>query len=217
MTRPHPFDLIHDALSEAWFAEVGDVPGRLQFQQLEPVQRVLGQLAPGEAAVGAAAEEYGTLLYAIHRFWSAGRHTMELDRTIVDRMLEDGGKAGGRAAPPPTVPGGACYVQFPERLFWARIAPDATAEPLDGLFLAASEDGLEITVLAVLGLRPERGGFSQVAVTAPPQDFARAGEFARRPLFAPVLEGGDRAGVRSLLSEAELLLLTSLALAQVGR
>jgi hypothetical protein len=115
------------------------------------------------------------------------------------------------------VPHGACYLQLPERLFWARIAQDATAEPVDGLFLASGAEGGEVTVLAVLGFRPERGGFSQVTVTAPPEDFARAGSFVRRPLFAPALEGGERAGVRSLLSEAELLYLASLALTEARR
>lgn len=214
MTRPHPFDIIHEALSEEWFARAGEAAGRLEFQQLEPVQRVLGEFAAGHAAAGAAAEEYGTLLYVAHRFWRAGRHTVTLERAAVDEMLA---AAARLPAAPATVPRGACYVQLPERLFWARIAPDATAEPLDGLFLAAGADGREVTVLAVLGFRPERGGFSQVSVTAPPQDLARAGDLARRPLFAPALEGGERAGVKSLLSEAELLHLASLALAQAGR
>ena len=223
MTRPHPFDTIHDALSDQWFAEAGGPTDRLPFQQLEPVQRILGQLAPAQAAVGAAAEEYGTLLYVVHRFWHAGRHTLPLDRSAVDRMLaaDGGGAAGGEGGPGGphglTVPHGACYLQLPERLFWARIAPDATAEPLDGLFLAAGADGREVTVLAVLGFRPERGGFSQVTVTAPPEDFSRAAALARRPLFAPALEGGERAGVRSLLSEAELLHLVRLALTQARR
>jgi hypothetical protein len=222
MTRPHPFDVIHDALSEAWFAEVGEPADRLPFQQREPVQRVLGQLAPGEAAAGAAAEEYGTLLYVVHRFWRAGRPTIALDRAAVDEMLDEGGKAvrrkgGSEDSQLVTVPHGACYLQLPERLFWARIAPDATAEPLDGLFLAAGAEGREVTVLAVLGFRPERGGFSQVAVTAPPEDLARAAEFVRQPLFGAALEGGDRAGVKSLLSEAELLHLASLALMEARR
>ncbi len=210
--RPHPFDVIYGALSEEWFAEIGAPADRLPFQQLEPVQRVLGQLNLGDAeAAGAAAEEYGILLYAAHRFWSAGRHTISFDRSAVERALV------GRVTGPPTVPHGACYLQLPEHLFWTRIAQDAPAEPLDGLFLATGAAAQEITVLAVLGLRPERTGFSQIAVTAPPEDFTRAGDFARRPLFATVLEGGERAGVKSLLSEAELLHLASLALAQAAR
>ena len=117
----------------------------------------------------------------------------------------------------PDVPHRACYLQLPERLFWARISDTAAPEPLDGLFLAAGPGDREITVLAVLGLRPERGGFSQIALTVPPEDLAQAKDFVRRPRFAPVLEGGERAGVKSLVSEAELLHLAHLALAQVAR
>jgi hypothetical protein len=115
----------------------------------------------------------------------------------------------------PTVPHGACYLQLPERIFWARIADTAAPEPLDGVFLVAGPAGAELTVLAVLGLRPDRDGFSQLVVTAPAADFSHAREAARRPLFAPVLDGGDRAGLRSLVSEAELLYLAHLALAEV--
>ncbi len=212
MSRPHPFDVIHGALSEEWFSEIGDPGDRLQFQQLPPVQRVLGELKTADQeAAGAAAEEYGILLYAVHRFWQARRYSISLDRAAVEQALAI---EATRAA---EVPHGACYLQLPERLFWARIGEDVPPEPLDGMFIAAGAGGREITVLAVLGLRPERHGFSQIAVTAPPEDFVRARDFARRPLFAPVLEGGERAGVKSLTSEAELLHLANLALAHAAR
>ena len=77
--------------------------------------------------------------------------------------------------------------------------------------------GRELLVLAVLGLRPVRVGFSQISVAAPPLDVAGAARLVRRPLFAPVLEGGERAGMKSLVSDAELLHLTHLALGQIAR
>ena len=83
--------------------------------------------------------------------------------------------------------------------------------------MAPAAGGRELLVLAVLGLRPEREGFSQIAVAAPPEEVAGAARLARRPPFAPVLEGGERAGMKSLVSEAELLHLAHLALAQVAR
>ncbi len=212
MSRPHPFDVIHGALTEEWFREVGDTDDLLQFQRMAPVQRALGELKPGEAeAAGAAAEEYGILLYVTYRFWSAGRHSLALQRAAVERAL------AREATGSPQVPHGACYLQLPERLFWARIGAEVPPEPLDGLFLATSAGAREITVLAVLGWRPERSGFSQIAITARPEDFAQARQFARRPPFAPVLDGGERAGVKSLVSEAELLHLACLALAEAAR
>lgn len=217
MSRLHPFDVVADALPDGWFAEIRaaeaqgrDATDRLRFHDLAPVRSVMRQLEPaGVEAGGTAVAEYETLLYAVYRFWSAGRHSVAVGRAVVDGALA--------AGPPPTVPRGACYLQLPERLFWARIGDTAAPEPLDGVFLAAGAGDREITVLAVLGLRAGRGGFSQIAVTVPPADLARAGHFVRQPPFAPVLEGGERAGVKSLVSEAELLHLTHLALAQVPR
>ncbi len=222
MSRLHPFDVMSAALSEEWFSQIRaaegqgcDAADRLQFHDLAAVRRVLRDLEPpGEEAAGPTIAEYETLLYTVYRFWRAGRHSLALDREAVERALaeDDQGRSGVRA-----VPHGACYLQLPERLFWARINDTAAPEPLDGVFLAAGAGEREITVLAVLGLRPERGGFSQIAITVPPADLARAQELVRRPPFAPVLDGGERAGVKSLVSEAELLHLAHLALAEVAR
>lgn len=220
MTRPHPFDVVAGGLTDGWFSEVreaetqggGDAADRLWFLQLAPVRRVLRELNPPEdQAAGAVIEEYGTLLYAVYRFWSTGRHSLTLGRESLERAL------GHDAGTTPEVPHRACYLQLPERLFWTRISESTAPEPLDGLFLAVSAGDREITVLAVLGLRPERGGFSQIAITVPPEDLARAKDLVRRPLFAPVLDGGEQAGVKSLVSEAELLHLAHLALVEVAR
>lgn len=227
MSRLHPFDVLAAALPEEWFREIRtalgqgpDATDRLRFHDLGAVRRVLQELAPAaREASGTTSAEYETLLYAVYRFWLAGRHSLVLGRPELERALalHDGGQTGGGTTGPLTVPHGACYLGLPERLFWARIDEATAPEPLDGMFVAAGAGDQEITVLAVLGLRPERGGFSQIAITAPPADFARAGSFARRPLFAPVLEGGVQAGVKSLVSEAELLHLAHLALAEVAR
>lgn len=223
MSRLHPFDVLAAALPEDWFREVRaalgegrDVTDHLQFHDLGAVRRVLQEIAPaGEEASGTTTAEYETLLYTVCRFWLAGRHSFELSREAVGRALARDAQA--QSGNQPAVPHGACYLRFPERLFWARINDPTPPEPLDGMFVAAGAGGHEITVLAVLGLRPERGGFSQIAVTAPMADLLRAGSFVRRPLFAPVLEGGEQAGVKSLVSEAELLHLAHLALAEVAR
>jgi hypothetical protein len=221
VSRLHPFDVVSAGLPEEWFSEIRaaeatgcDATDRLQFHDLAPVREVLRQLSPlGAEAAAITLAQYETLLYTVYRFWSAGRHSVGLEREGVERALAADGRTGGQAAVPHT----ACYLQLPERLFWARIDDIAPPEPLDGLFLATGAGSREITILAVLGLRPERGGFSQITVTVPLEDLARAKDVVRQPLFAPVLEGGDRAGVKSLVSEAELLHLAYLALAEVAR
>jgi hypothetical protein len=218
--RLHPFDYVFGELTphrfEALREAAGDVShdlgSRVGFQRFQPVLDLLAELVPPQpqGSPGVAMEHYATLLYVAYRYWSAGRHSFELTRHQIEVMLQT--EAVDR---PPIVPHGACYLKLPERLFWARIDTDSPHEPLDGLFAVIDPEGTEATVLGVLGLRPERGGFSQLAVSVAVPDWERAAETVRRPLFAPVMEGGDRAKVYSLISEGELLYLAHLALSAV--
>ena len=115
-----------------------------------------------------------------------------------------------------TVPNGACYIQLPEQWFWAQIEPEQPHEPVDGLFVVEGAHRREFLILVVLGLRADRPGFSQVSLTVRPEDFSLVAEEARTPPFAPVLDGGDTAGLKSLVSEADVLLLAQLGLQVVS-
>jgi hypothetical protein len=211
MSRLHPFNLVFGELAATRFGEIralgsaAELRDRLRFQQLEAVQRLLADIAPrnGEPGRGAQMEEYGILLYAAYHYWDQGEQT---------RAVAPDFDATSAADRPPQVPVGACYIRLPERRFWAQVAPDAPHEPIDGVFVASSADGTELTVVAILGLRPDRGGFSQIAVSAPAADFASAARFRRDPPFAPTMEGGARAGFRSVVTEGELLHLAHLAM-----
>lgn len=217
MSRLDPFDFAFGALGAERFPEVRreaatrpeGAHDRARFAALPTVQRILATVEAPELIERhpEAAEQYVTALYVAYRFWQAGRVTVGFGPDALDAALA----AGDRAALP-AVPGGAVYVRLPQRWFWARIAPEAPAEPLDGFYVVASAEGREVTVLAVLGLRADRAGFSQIAVTATPEEVVGAGRAARRPPFASVLEGGARAGVRSLVTADELLHLAQLAL-----
>lgn len=222
MTRLHPFDYVFGPIADQRFGEIrGEseragvaLEDRLRFHRFEPVRRLLGEMQPPDRGALAAAtlEEYGTLLYLAYRFWLTGRRTLVLSRAAIEHGL-----ASPSPAADPVVPGGACYLQLPEQWFWGRIAADAPHEPIDGMFLAGGRDTGEIVVLAVLGLREDRGGFSQIAIAAPPADIRRAAAAARQPPFAPAMDGGERAGMRSVVSEGELLHLAHLALVAAGR
>lgn len=222
MSRLHPFDYVFGETADERFGELRteatrsrrDLTERVEFLRFEPVRRLLADLRTPDAgdSAGAALEEYGALLYVAYRYWAAGRRAFELGREDVTRMLGEDPPDGA-----PEVPHGACYLRLPAQLFWAQIHPGGPHEPLDGLFVAAGAGGREITVLAVLGLRAERAGFSQITITAPREDVAQAGATVRSPLFAPVMEGGERAGFRSLVSEGELLHLAHLALRAATR
>jgi hypothetical protein len=217
MNRPNPFDYAFAALADDRFPAVReeaeetlkDTGDRSQFATLSSVQRILGDVESPDLIEQDphAGEAYLTVMYVAYRFWSAGRRVLSTTAQWIDAALET-----GSGAEPPQVPDGACYVQFPEHWCWAQVDAEAPHEPLDGIFVVQSSRE-EITVLAVLGFRPDRPGFSEVTVTALPADFAFAAGEARTPPFAPLLDGGEAAGLRSLVSEAEVLHLASLALA----
>ncbi|NIM49222.1 MAG: hypothetical protein GTN62_04680 [Gemmatimonadales bacterium] len=221
MTRLDPFDYAFAQLAETRFAkireETSEAPrhttDRARFAALPSVQHILADVEAPDVieANPTAADEYLSALYVAYRFWDAGCPVFTVARKGLEEAL-----ASERTGSAPSVPGGACYLRFPERWCWAQIGPAEPHEPLDGLFLAASPDNREITIVAVLGLRSDRPGFSQVTVTAAPEDFAAARQEARTPLFAPVLDGGEAAGLKSVVTTAEVLQLAEMGLAAVG-
>jgi hypothetical protein len=212
-----PFDLVfRDLVSDLGALQVAargagrELGDRTAFARAPEVRGLLARLAPpadGPDAPGSR-EEYLTLLYAAYRFWEAGERVLVVPRSRLEAAIT--------SPPPPgvpAIPGGACYLQLPPSWWWAKVTEDAAHEPLDGCFAVGGTRGDEITVVAVLGLRRERAGFTQVALTVSPADFADAAALRRDPPFAPLIEGGTSAGLHSLATPAELLTLVHLALA----
>ncbi|MBI4500805.1 MAG: hypothetical protein HY700_06545 [Gemmatimonadetes bacterium] len=219
MTRPHPFDVAFGVTADDWFSQIrseavavqAEASDLAQFARLSPVERILAELQPDQptAATADAGDEYLRLLYAAYHFWNGGRRTVTLARDRAEHALA----LLPRSADEPVLMGGA-YYQFPERWFWAQPGPGAPHEPLDGLYVVAGgHHRREWLVLAVLGLREERGGFTQISATASSGDLLSAGAAARQPAFAPLMEGGAVAGFKSIASVAELLLAARVALA----
>lgn len=212
--RLHPFDHVFGSVARERFPAIRaealalrkDVTDPGHFASLAEVQRTLEVIESPEllAARPEAAAEYLLGLYAAYRFWDAGSRTVVLTRGEVERALAHPARRYGRV---PSV-----YVQLPERWFWGQVEPEGPHEPVDGVFVAADAGGRELTVVAVLGLRPDRAGFSQVAVRT---TLAEAWEAisAEMPSFAPAMEGGEAAGLRSLRSAVDVV---GLALAAVG-
>ncbi|UCG86982.1 MAG: hypothetical protein JSW71_00065 [Gemmatimonadota bacterium] len=221
MTRLNPYEFAFGDAIETRFPSVQreaqlarkDATDPAQFASLPTVQRILTDIESPSLLDEhpAAAAEYLTLLYAAFRFWQAGKPVLQLDR-------EDWNEAAPAALHELIeIPSGACYLQFPERWFWTQIDASAPHEPLDGIFLAQSADGRQLVLLAVLGFRVGRAGFSQVSLTVAVSDLKEALAEASTPLFAPVMDGGTEAGFRSVQSAADLLLLSLLALVQTTR
>ncbi len=219
MTRTTPFDRTFGELAEHHFGAIReegrtrntDLADPAQFASLPTTQRALAMLAMPEVIEDRpeAAAEYLTTLYVMYRFWDAGQRVVSVDRARFERLLLEMPDSPARP-----VPDGACYLQLPERWFWAQIDPAAPHEPVDGVYLATSTH--ELIALAVLGFHAGRTGFSQVVVHATLTDWDDARSAVRRPPFAPTIEGGGSAGLKSVTSVAELLYLARLALTEVS-
>ena len=212
MSRLHPFDYAFGEIADSRFREVKDQASRAgqdatdprHFPKLESVGRILAELA-GEAPEGT--DGFLSLLYSAYMFWDGGCRTLTADRTVLEGLMD------GEAVVPAGLPDAASYIQLPERWIWCRVHETSAFEPLDGLFLATTPGKREIIVLGVLGLHPDRAGYSEVTAAASARGYEAAARAVSGPRFAPAMEGGATAGIRSVNSNAELLLLASLALA----
>jgi hypothetical protein len=209
-----PWAGLVEALGEERFAEIrtalsaaGTDPwNRDAFLMAAPVGRVLRDLVPPDAPAEAVTS-YGALLHGLYLHWTAGRPVRSVEGPRLREVL---------SAPPPagTSAPGASYVQLPVRVVWAAPVPGAPHEPVDGCFLLASPR--QLRVLAVLGARPERQGFTTVeaeaALPIPPLLRRADGGVP----FAPVLPAGERMGLLSVIDAAELLWLALLAASAAG-
>jgi len=221
MTRLDPFTHAFAGLAEERFPDIraeaatshketADLP---QFVAMRTVQRVLADLESPEVfeSEPEAAAGYLAAMFAAYRFWDGGRRLYSVSRAQIEEAL-----AGAIDPVPMPVPAGACYLQLPEQWFWSQTDVDRPHEPVDGLFVIEGAHQREVLVLIVLGLRADRPGFSQIVVTASPHILQRAADEARVPFFASTLDGGEAAGLKSLVTEADVLLLAQVALQLVS-
>lgn len=158
-------------------------------------------------------EQFRALLFHAYNFWSAGRQSYLLDPPVARYLVE--------AAPTqnrwqPRLPHPGIYVQLPRHLFWARVSPEATPEPVDGFFATTRGSGAgdqfqpsaAFEGLLVLGLLPDRPGFAvvplereAVAESAAGLAFGAGREGGRD--FANVLPGGEIRGLYSIVTNTE--------------
>jgi hypothetical protein len=233
--RAHPYELAfadpafeetHFPAMRAEIERVGvDGADPAQFLELRAVAGVLRTVL--DDALETAVARFGPLLFQGYHYWLFNQRTIELDVPALRNILGDHPEIGVWELIPPT---GAGYLQLPRNLLWARIGPDATPEAVDGLFwtMIGSGDPLvppfpRIDLLLVLGLVPNRPGFSVVEVSTPlgddPQGHwgdAKARD-DRQLDFANVLPGGELQQLHSLETTGEVLKLVSRAFWQLSR
>ena len=193
-----PFALVFGELAEERFPALKasltgagiDPADRDAFVLDRAVTEFLRDLVP-EDAPPESLHEFIAVLQHSFLFWEAGANV----------ALPESSAVPSRAPHAPTAP---LYLQLPSHLYWGQLEPDAPHEPLDGIFIHRWKEG--VRALAIFGMHPERPGFSvaEVAGTAPAPLSKRADGSAP---FAPLMEGGAAAGLRSVSGPAELLAL----------
>ena len=209
--RPLPWTDLFDAIGESRFEEIRtavrrdrvDTANRDEFLMVASAGGLLREMMPPEASADAMLA-YGALLHMLFLLWDASWPVTTLDRPILDRALADLEPLGH----PPTAPG-VVYIQLPERAVWAEPAPGEPHEPLDGCFVSLR--AARATVLAVLGFRADREGFTTIEADAPLPLAPPAPRPDGAAPFSSALPSGERAGLRSLVTPQELLALALLA------
>lgn len=216
--RVTPYELILEALEADAFSEIRaeaeqrgrDALRHDDFLLLGLVGATLSSMIADDAPPEAV-DQYGELLWQGYRFWAAGRRFYVFGESVTSKLIAPRYNMSGwhLAAPP------SSYLQFPNQRFWTRVALDAPFEPVDGCFVTADEitaDGrtvVDLRILLVLGLRPERPGVSLVIERleiAPRDAEERAGApwMAGDDAFSTSLPGGEKRGLRTLSTQGEL-------------
>lgn len=185
-----------------------------QLIMLTEAGRLIRELLP-EDADPLSVLDAGKLIFHAFHLREAGLSTYGLEQGALLELLEErpAGAVAGSAQPP--VPAG--YLQLPRNAVWAQVAQDAPWESVDGVFWTVAGAGGTpaggVHALLVVGLRPDRPGFSVVAVAAadPPEegDWALVRARPEGQDFANVLPGGELSGLHALLNGAEVLKLVS--------
>ena len=204
MVRPTPFDLVFARSAETVFPLVraalqrdGREPtDRDAFLMVPEVVSLLHDLRP-EEGIGEGMDQLVALAHHAYLLWDSGALTLPISSDRLTTLLAPPAPASPALDEPPR----AFYAQLLDRQVWARVIDDEAAEPMDGCFVHPANG--ELRVLGIFGLRPDREGFSAVETAGPrPQGLERPDG---TPLFAPVLAGGDAAGLFSLVGAEELL------------
>jgi hypothetical protein len=166
-------------------------------------------------------EQFRALFFHGFNFWRAGAPLYLMEPAVARFLVEAAPDLEDweLALPHPSI-----YLQLPRNLFWASVAPDATPEPVDGLFATQlrDEDPLgpafrHLEVLLVLGVRRDRAGFSVIPFDTEvgpgiARVWAEAPGRDERREFNSVLPGGDISGLYSILTTTEALKLLARAL-----
>lgn len=159
-----------------------------------PGVELLHELRP-EGGLGEGVEELVALAHAAFLFWQQGERVATVSRPVLDAVVAGVSAGLGEAGPR-----SAYYVALAPRRIWGTPVPGAPAEPLEGWFTVAQDT--QLALVAVFGLLSGRPGFTAVQVSGPPPGELRRDDTTEP--FAPVLDGGEAAGLWSVIGGEEL-------------
>ena len=210
--RKSPYEVLFGAegLTESRFAAVRDEAAnagvttlrRDHFANLNRVRELLVDLVP-DLAEPATLDRYLLILHHCYSFWEAGCRHFAFEQSAVRSVI---------TAPPdlfgwlPRTPHPSLYLELPQNLFWAAVVESEQPEPAEGMFVSLPGDPAadEADILLILGIRPDRPGFSVAELAV---DLTPARGIAEPDAFASDLPGANLAGLCSLQRPAEVVML----------
>lgn len=157
---------------------------------MESMGELMRSLLPPAASTPAFAQFGAIVTHAFH-YWLQGRRTFTIDEAAMRSIIDGVGAIGAwRLA----APARAAYVQLPRNLIFSRVDENAQAEAIDGFFFMLEAERLD--VLLVLGVVPNRAGFSIIHVIGNPaaESACHFGDVQARAVgvdFENVLPGGS--------------------------
>lgn len=171
---------------------------RDQFALMSTVSSLLQRLLP-EQLDPASLDAYVDILFYCYHFWRAGCPLYVVPSDVARALVEAPPDLGDWSA---EGRGRTAYFELPRNQFWAAVTEGEPPEPVDGVFLqlGAGVESTEIRLLTVLGMRPDRPGFSVASLAA---DAERTREVAEAGAFRSEIPGADLAGIYSLQRASE--------------
>lgn len=209
--RKSPYAVLFGAeeLTESRFAAIRDealaagiaTARRDRFASLDRARELLADLVP-DLAEPATLDRYFLILHHCYSFWEAGCHHYAFERSAVRSVITTPPDLSGWL---PRSPRHSLYLELPQNLFWAAVVEGEPPEPAEGMFVSLrGETAEEADILLVLGVRPDRPGFSVAELTT---NLATARDISEPDAFASDLPGADLASLYALQRSAEVVSL----------
>ena len=210
--RKSPYEVLfgEEGLTESRFAAIRDEAAnagvttvrRDHFANLSRVRELLGVLVP-DLAEPATLDRYLLILHHCYSFWEAGCRHFAFEQSAVRSVITASPDLFGWL---PLTPHPSLYLELPQNLFWAAVVEGEPPEPAEGMFvsLRGGRTADEADILLILGIRPDRPGFSVAEMAA---DLTAARGNAEPDAFASNLPGANLAGLFSVQRPAEVVML----------